>query len=117
MPGSSNFVGELLILFGTFQQKLAYGIVASVGVVLAAVYMIRLYQRSMHNRAGPAVEPRDLALPELATIVPLVGVILALSIYPQIVLQRSEPTSNGIVTSATGAHRGASGVLARSQGP
>jgi len=99
MPGSSNFAGELLILFGIFDQKLAFGIVASVGVVLAAVYMIRFYQRSMHNRVAPGVESRDLALPDLATIVPVVGVILALSIYPQIVLQRSEPTANSIVGS------------------
>src|SRR3954453_4219883 len=97
MPGSSNFVGEILILFGTFDQKLAYGIVASLGVVLASVYMIRFYQRSMHNRVGGDVESRDLALPDLATIVPLVAVILALAIYPQIVLQRSEPTANAIV--------------------
>ena len=53
MPGSSNFVGELLILFGTFQTKIVYGLVASAGVALAAVYMIRFYQRSMHNRRGP----------------------------------------------------------------
>jgi NADH-quinone oxidoreductase subunit M len=118
MPGSSNFAGELLILFGTFQQKLAYGIVASVGVVLAAVYMIRLYQRSMHNRVGPQVESRDLTLRELAAVVPLVGVILALAIYPQIVLQRSEPTANGIVSSATGPHGGTTGAtLARSVVP
>src|SRR3954454_15415940 len=45
MPGSGNFVGELYILFGIFQSKLAYGLVASAGVVLAAVYMIRMYQR------------------------------------------------------------------------
>ena len=55
MPGSSNFVGELLILFGTFQTKIVYGLVASAGVVLAAVYMIRFFQRSMHNRLGANV--------------------------------------------------------------
>jgi NADH-quinone oxidoreductase subunit M len=96
MPGSSNFAGEILILFGIFDQKLAYGIVASVGVALAAVYMIRFYQRSMHNRVAADVESRDLALPDLATIVPVVGVIVALSLYPQLVLQRSEPTAQAI---------------------
>src|SRR5919204_4080708 len=50
MPGSSNFMGELLILFGTFSTKIVFGLVASAGVALAAVYMIRMYQRSMHNR-------------------------------------------------------------------
>ena len=53
MPGSANFVGEVLVLFGAFEDKLVYGLVASVGVVLAAVYMIRVFQRVMHNRAGP----------------------------------------------------------------
>ena len=41
MPGSPNFVGEILILFGAFEDKLVFGVVASVGVALAAVYMIR----------------------------------------------------------------------------
>jgi NADH-quinone oxidoreductase subunit M len=89
MPGSSNFVGELYILFGTFQSKIVYGLVASVGVVLAAVYMIRFYQRSMHNRVGPHVESRDLALgPELSVIAPLVLIILALGVYPNFLLHR-----------------------------
>ena len=56
MPGSSNFVGEFLILLGVFQAKLAIAIIASAGVVLAAVYALRLYIRAMHNRVGPHVE-------------------------------------------------------------
>ncbi len=64
---------------------------ASAGVALAAVYMIRFYQRSMHNRLGPNVESRDLALgPELAVLGPLVLVILALGVYPNFILQRTE---------------------------
>src|SRR4029079_2671648 len=39
MPGSANFVGELLVLFGTFEDQLVYGLVASAGVALAAIYM------------------------------------------------------------------------------
>jgi NADH-quinone oxidoreductase subunit M len=91
MPGSSNFIGELLILFGTFQTKIVYGLVASAGVALAAVYMIRFYQRSMHNPVGPNVESRDLALgPELGVLAPLVLVILALGVYPNFILHRTE---------------------------
>jgi NADH-quinone oxidoreductase subunit M len=90
MPGSANFVGELLILFGTFEGKLVYGLVASTGVVLAAVYAIRLYQRTMHGRLAPGFESRDLTRRELVTIAPLVLVILALAVYPQLVLERSE---------------------------
>jgi NADH-quinone oxidoreductase subunit M len=90
MPGSSNFVGELLILFGTFSTKIAFGLVASAGVALAAVYMIRVYQRSMHNRTGSAVESRDLTRGELVPIAGLVAVILALGVYPHFVVRRTE---------------------------
>ena len=90
MPGSANFVGELLVLFGAFEDKLVYGLVASVGVVLAAVYMIRVFQRTMHNRAGPAVESREIDGLDLAAVAPLVAVIVALGVYPQFVVDRTE---------------------------
>jgi NADH-quinone oxidoreductase subunit M len=90
MPGSGNFVGELLILFGTFEDNLVYGLVASVGVVLAAVYMIRLFQGTMHGRVGPAVESRDIDRVNLAAVAPLVAVIVALGVYPAFVLDRTE---------------------------
>jgi NADH-quinone oxidoreductase subunit M len=90
MPGSGNFVGEILILFGTFQDFLVYGLVASVGVVLAAVYMIRLYQGTMHGRVGPAVESLEIDRVNLAAIVPLVAVIVALGVYPNFVVHRTE---------------------------
>ena len=90
MPGTGNFVGELLILFGAFESALVFGIVASLGVVLAAVYMIRFYQRAVHNPVGPRVSSRELGAGGLATVVPLVVVIVGLAIYPQFVLGRTE---------------------------
>jgi NADH-quinone oxidoreductase subunit M len=90
MPGSANFVGELLVLFGAFESKLVYGIVASAGVALAAVYMIRFYQRSMHNPVGNEVASREMSLRDGLVLVPLVVVILGLSVYPQLVLNRTE---------------------------
>jgi NADH-quinone oxidoreductase subunit M len=100
MPGSGNFVGELLILFGAFNSKLAFGIVASVGVALASVYMIRFFQRAMHGRLGPDAESRDI-LPagvDLVTIAPLVAVIVALGVYPQVVLSRLHTTTEANLT-------------------
>jgi NADH-quinone oxidoreductase subunit M len=90
MPGSGNFVGELLILFGAFNTKFVYGVVAATGVVLASVYMIRFYERAMHAREGTGVQSRDIlpAGPDLATIAPLIVVILALGVCPQIVLSK-----------------------------
>jgi len=92
MPGSPNFVGEILILFGTFEDNLVYGLVASTGVVLAAVYMIRVFQRAMHNRLVPGDEPVDLGGLELMAIVPVTLVVVALGVYPQLMLDRTEET-------------------------
>jgi NADH-quinone oxidoreductase subunit M len=100
MPGSPNFVGEILILFGTFEHKLAYGIVASAGVVLAAVYMIRMFQRAMHNRTGAQVESRDIGLLDFGTVAPTLAVVVALGVYPQFVLQRTEPSTRATTEAA-----------------
>jgi NADH-quinone oxidoreductase subunit M len=95
MPGSGNFVGELYILFGIFDEKIVYGIVASLGVALAAIYMIRMYQRAMHNRGegDAAAGSREMSRSDFALIAPLVAVIIALGVYPQFVLQRSEKST------------------------
>ena len=63
MPGSSNFVGEFLILLGVFDAKIVIAFVASAGVVLASVYMLRMFIRAMHNRVARAgVESREISL-------------------------------------------------------
>jgi NADH-quinone oxidoreductase subunit M len=103
MPGSANFVGELLVLFGAFQEKLVYGLVASVGVVLAAVYMIRLFQRTMHNRPGTAVDSREIDGLDLAAIAPLVALIVTLGVYPNFVTHRTEQATNAAIEEAQGA--------------
>jgi NADH-quinone oxidoreductase subunit M len=90
MPGSPNFIGELLILFGAFDQKLAFGLVASAGAVLAAVYMIRVYQSAMHNRVRRGVDPHEASVLDLAAIAPVVAVVVALGVYPHVVLDRTE---------------------------
>jgi NADH-quinone oxidoreductase subunit M len=100
MPGSSNFVGEFYILLGVFQSKLAIAIVASTGVVLAGVYMLRAFVRTMHNRLGPKAESREVTRTEALTIVPLVACIVALAIYPQLPLARSKDSVRQSVRTA-----------------
>jgi NADH-quinone oxidoreductase subunit M len=97
MPGSANFAGEFLILTGVLKAKIVYAVVASGGIVFAAVYMIRLYQRSMHNSLPPGVESRDISTADGLVIVPVVAVILALALYPQFVLQRSEQAASASI--------------------
>jgi NADH-quinone oxidoreductase subunit M len=92
MPGSANFVGEFMILLGVFQSKLAIAIIAFTGVIGAAYYALRFFIGSMHNRVGPKVASRELALSDALPVGAIVLVILALAFFPQFGLRRSEPT-------------------------
>jgi NADH-quinone oxidoreductase subunit M len=100
IPGSSNFVGEFLILLGVFKAKLAIAVIAFSGVVMASVYALRLFIRAMHNRVGPKVESRDITVRDGLVLVPLVAVILFLALYPQFALHRSEGSVKNAVFEA-----------------
>jgi NADH-quinone oxidoreductase subunit M len=116
MPGSPNFVGEILILFGILKTKLAFGLVASVGIVLASVYMIRIFQRSMHNRVGARVESREIGLLDLVAVAPVLAVVVALGIYPQFVLGRTDKATTARVARAAQLAKGAGAVADRTAG-
>jgi len=92
MPGSANFVGEFLILLGIFNDQMVFAFIASIGVVLAAVYALRLYIRAMHNRTGPAVTSYEISLRDALVLVPLVLAIVAVALKPQAVLDHAEPS-------------------------
>jgi len=94
MPGSANFIGEFMILLGVFKAKLAISIIAFLGVAGAAYYALRMFIGSMHNRMGPRVQSRELALVDVVPVAGLVLVILALAFFPQFGLKRSEATVN-----------------------
>ncbi|MHB8492049.1 MAG: complex I subunit 4 family protein, partial [Solirubrobacteraceae bacterium] len=116
MPGSANFVGEFLILLGVFKAKLAIAIIATAGVVLASVYALRLFIRSMHNRVGPAVRTRDITFADGAVLAPLVAAILFLAFYPQVALKRSEGSVKRSLASARAALHAPAGQLSAGGG-
>jgi NADH-quinone oxidoreductase subunit M len=101
MPGSSNFAGEFLILLGVFKSKMVISIIAFSGVVGAAYYALRMFIGAMHNRVRPGVDSREIGWSDLSVLVPLVGVILVLAIYPQFVLKRTEPSVKASVAAAS----------------
>ncbi len=103
IPGSSNFVGEFLILLGVFKTKLAIAVIAFTGVVMASVYALRLFIRAMHNRTGKTVSSREITFMDGAVLVPLVLVIMFLALYPQLALHRSENSVKAAVASAQAA--------------
>jgi NADH-quinone oxidoreductase subunit M len=94
MPGSANFIGEFMILLGVFKAKLAIAVIAFTGVAGAAVYALRVFIGSMHNRVGPKVQSRELALSDVVPLAGLLLVILALAFFPQFGLRRSEASVN-----------------------
>ncbi|MGI8920398.1 MAG: complex I subunit 4 family protein [Solirubrobacteraceae bacterium] len=100
MPGSSNFVGEFLILLGAFQAKIVIAIVAFTGVVLASVYALRAFIRAMHNRLGESVESHEIGLRDVVVIAPLVLVILAIALDPQVALIRGQRTVTASISAA-----------------
>jgi NADH-quinone oxidoreductase subunit M len=105
MPGSANFVGEFLILLGVFQSKLAIALIASTGVILASVYALRMYIRSMHNRQGPGVTSIEMSLRDGLVIVPLVLAIIAFALFPQKALDAGEPAVKAVSNAVTGTAR------------
>ena len=94
MPGSSNFIGEFMILLGVFKAKLAIAAIAFLGVVGAGYYGLRLFITAMHNRVGRGVVAgREVSFAEAIAIVPLVLVILVFAFYPQFGLTKSHGRS------------------------
>jgi len=92
LPGLNGFPGEFLALLGAFTGARWWGVVAVVGVILAALYLLWAYQRVFH---GPVTEPnkgfRELRLTEGLVIAPLLALIVFLGIYPKPMLDRIEP--------------------------
>jgi NADH-quinone oxidoreductase subunit M len=92
LPGLSTFVSEFLVLVGTFSRYKVAGSFAVAGIVLAAIYILWMYQRTM---TGPTVESvaamPDLRVRELLAVVPLVVLIVAMGVYPKPVLDVINP--------------------------
>jgi NADH-quinone oxidoreductase subunit M len=92
LPGLSTFVSEFLVLVGTFTRYEAAAILATVGIILAAIYILWMYQRTM---TGPTAESvadwHDLRARELWAVGPLIALIIALGVYPKPVLDIINP--------------------------
>jgi NADH-quinone oxidoreductase subunit M len=101
MPGSANFIGEFYILVGVFQSKIVYALVAAIGVALAAFYAVRLFQRTMHYRVAENADSREISLRDGLVLAPLVGCIVALALYPGLILTRGQPAVQDKVGAAT----------------
>jgi NADH-quinone oxidoreductase subunit M len=84
LPGLSPFVSEFLVLVGTFAYNWWFAIFATLGIVLAAIYILLMYQRTMTGPTVPAVAGmKDLGLREISALAPLLVLIVLLGFYPK----------------------------------
>jgi NADH-quinone oxidoreductase subunit M len=99
MPGSANFVGEFYILNGIFQEKIVYAFVGAIGIALAAYYALRLFQQAMHNRKPDGIESREVGFLQGTVIAGLVACIVALALWPGLILDRADHSTTSSVAS------------------
>ncbi len=93
LPGLNSFVSEFMVIVGTFQRHPVFAILAATGVILAALYILLLYQRVATGPApeGLAARTPDLSLREKWVVAPLIAAFLVLGFYPRPVLDLLEP--------------------------
>jgi len=99
LPGLNGFVGEFLVLIGSYATLPVYAILAATGVILAAVYLLWAYERVF---TGPVTndanrDVADVGAREIAILAPLVALIILLGVYPKIALDVIEPSTQAVL--------------------
>ncbi len=101
VPGTNGFVGEFLVLIGSFPTQPFYAVIAATSVIFAAAYMLWAVQRIIYN---PLVKPENLALKgmdlnwrEIGLMIPLLIAIIWIGVYPKAILQKTEMAADRLV--------------------
>jgi NADH-quinone oxidoreductase subunit M len=102
LPGLNGFVGEFLIMLGAFIRIRLAVVIAVVGVILEALYMLWTYERVMFGPIVKAVNETisDLTGREIAVMVPVIALMLILGIFPRALINRIEPSVNVMLARA-----------------
>jgi NADH-quinone oxidoreductase subunit M len=105
LPGTNGFVGEFLILIGSFESELRWwSVIASSGVILSAVYMLWMFQRVMF---GQLTNPKnqtlsDLNAREVILMMPLLVMIFVMGVYPTPFISKMEPAIDKLIVQCKG---------------
>ena len=99
LPGLNGFVGEFLILVGTFEKYKIFAIMGASGVIFAAVYMLWMFQRVMY---GEVTNPKNMALKDLskrewAVLLPVLLFIFWIGVYPTPFLRTTEASVKNLL--------------------
>ena len=103
LPGLNSFVGEFMTLLGAWQLSPWLAVAGCIGLILAPIYMLRLFQGAMYTEvAGPPDHPaegvvrKDMARGELALIAPLLALMFVLGLYPYLVVHALPALGQGM---------------------
>ena len=98
LPGLNSFVGEFLVIVGTFAVNHWFGSIAAIAVVLAAIYLLWSYQRMAF---GPVRDEHrhlpDVSLREVAVLAPVLALLLVFGVYPKILTDRIDPSTEAVI--------------------
>lgn len=99
LPGMSSFVSEFLVLVGTYTRYPVAAIIATFGIVLAALYILIPVQKALHGPTTPGNENlSDLNLREKIAIAPVIAVIIALGFFPSPLLNIINPAAQATIS-------------------
>ncbi len=99
LPGLSSFVSEFLVLVGTFTRYPVHAIIATFGIVLAALYILIPVQKALHGPTTPGNENlKDLGLREKLAIAPVIAIIVVLGFYPSPLLNVINPAASHVIS-------------------
>jgi len=99
LPGTNGFVGEFLVLLGAFRSQTWAAVLGTAGIVLAAGYMLWMFQRVFFGKVTNSKNEKipDLTLRERATLVPIVVLVFFIGLYPKPILERIEPALDRVL--------------------
>lgn len=98
LPGLNGFVGELVILQGSFLTRRWWAVVATIGVILAALYLLWAYQRVFHGEPDEAnADFAEIKAVEVIPMLPLLALIFVMGLYPKPIFDRIEPAVDRLV--------------------
>jgi NADH-quinone oxidoreductase subunit M len=100
LPGLANFIGEFLVLFGSYATQPILTILASLGMVMAAIYSLGMMQRTFFGQQRDTRMAPDLSNIAFGTLLLIAGFQLWLGLYPRTVLTTAKPVMEQLVRSA-----------------
>ena len=97
LPGLNGFIGEYLVLLGAYQSQPTLAVIATAGVVISAIYLLRLFRKSMHGPQLPQTEGydrRDLGTRELVVLTPLLALAIWVGLFPNALLDKLDGSAS-----------------------